>query len=137
MMTHSVPSLSSPSVQGQEMLWPGFRVKVQQRDDFNEIGYSFTYIPLESVHTPCWKGTVEEVLPITLLTSEMEPDPAQSLGFSTETVQELLRDYCWYLCSRRERLESAQSCQAETNGRTTLDDPRSWHLVSFIKPCWV
>ena len=32
---------------------------------------------------PCWKGAVEEVLPITWLTSEMEPDPAQSLGFST------------------------------------------------------
>ena len=67
----------------------------------------------------------------------MEPDPAQSLGFSTETVQELLRDYCWHLCVGRERLESAQSFQVETNGRTTLDDPRSWHLVSFFKPCWV
>ena len=50
---------------------------------------------------PCWKVAVEEVLPITCLTSETEPDPAQSLGFSTETLQELLSSYCWYLCVGR------------------------------------
>ena len=32
---------------------------------------------------PCWKVAVEEVLPITWLTSEMEPDPAQILGFNS------------------------------------------------------
>ena len=30
---------SQRSGPGKWLLWPGFRVKVQQRDDFNENGY--------------------------------------------------------------------------------------------------
>ena len=56
-MTHSGPLqffssvtfVSQRSGPGKWLLWPGFRVKVQQRDDFNENGYSFACILLESV----------------------------------------------------------------------------------------
>ena len=47
------PLLEGPvlRVTSKWLLFRRFRVRLQQRDDFNENGYSFANILLESVHT--------------------------------------------------------------------------------------